>query len=181
MGWLFWTLLMWGLWSRVRVLCGCPTPVFAVLNLSAQFLTAVICAFVLGMVTPSHGGTFLGKGVTFDISALCVILGGFVNSCGDHLAATAMSRISPGIAYPLYSGSALLCATILNYVQVGSPNLVMTVCGLALTFTAVFLLSQGERHKSKGMARDPQSVCGAEDPLEVLRTEPTATVLSAAL
>jgi hypothetical protein len=47
-------------------------------------------------------GTFWGTGVTFDVSAMCIIFGGFANSTGDHLAATAMSRMPAGVAFPVY-------------------------------------------------------------------------------
>jgi hypothetical protein len=46
-----------------------------------------------------------------------VIGGGFLLGHGDHLGAFCMQHIPPGLAFPLYAGTALLLGSLLNLVQ----------------------------------------------------------------
>ena len=57
-----------------------------------------------------------------------VIGGGFLLGHGDHLGAFCMQHIPPGLAFPLYAGTALLLGSLLNLVQArASPRHLYTL------------------------------------------------------
>lgn len=135
----------WGLWPTLRGKCGAPVPAFAALNMSAQLIMSVFWAFTLGMIS-GHDETFTSAmselfGGKFDIHCLAVMGGGFMLGHADHLGAFAMQYISPGIAYPMYAGVALLFGSILNYIQVAPGSTLLWALGLALVFIGVSLLA----------------------------------------
>lgn len=94
------TLLSWGSWPSVRMYCKAEGPVFAVLYLCGQWITAV---FFILILQP----TALTSGLTqpcSPIKILTIILGGLFVACGDFLCSCACLKIPYAIAFPVFTG-----------------------------------------------------------------------------
>mmetsp|Transcript_50833 Transcript_50833/g.115624 ORF Transcript_50833/g.115624 Transcript_50833/m.115624 type:complete len:348 (-) Transcript_50833:82-1125(-) len=157
-------LLGWGLWPAFRSRCGAPTPGFALLNLSTQFVTMLILCSTAGAAGP-HGQFWHTHLWTADWSTVATWLGGFLVAHGDHIAAVAMRFIPPGVAFPLYTGTGLVLGSSLNYLQVGSPNTPVFLIGLFLMAVAVVFLSLGEG--AKGVRDDELPIAAGVSLVEV--------------
>ena len=54
----------------------------------------------------------------FGWSEVALLVGGFFLAHGDHIGATCMEFMTPGVAYGLYAITAMVVGTILNLIQV---------------------------------------------------------------
>eukprot|EP00658_Telonema_sp_P-2_P028994 TRINITY_DN22115_c0_g1_i1.p3 TRINITY_DN22115_c0_g1~~TRINITY_DN22115_c0_g1_i1.p3 ORF type:complete len:135 (+),score=35.39 TRINITY_DN22115_c0_g1_i1:54-458(+) len=92
----------WGLWPVLRSKCGAPVPAFAVINMSAQFVCALVWAATMGMATSTDGRWSNGiSSLSIDLHVAAIFLGGWCLGHADHLGSMAMQLISPGGAYSM--------------------------------------------------------------------------------
>ena len=141
-------LFFWGLWPILRVLCGAPMAAFATLNMLSQFLTA--CTYLLLLGSFSDAIDVLKSP---NLREWAVFAGGFALGHADQLSALSMSYLPAAIAFPLYAGTCVVLAQLLNVIQTGSESPVLLGLGLALVALGLVLLtitqSLKEQHSIK--------------------------------
>jgi hypothetical protein len=108
------TMLCWGSWSSIRVLCRAEAPVFVIFYVGGQFLLGTTLGLSLGMISEENSmfdrHTFL-EGLThpgdwYRVAAICA--GGFCCANSDFLVACACTRLPFAVVVPIFMVSKLL-------------------------------------------------------------------------
>lgn len=164
------TVSTFGSWSSVRTLCRAEAPVFAILFLSSQFLTAIAMCLTLGMSSNVDDENFnsdvfvnaMGPERYSGGKAFCIVIGGFLLANGDFLCACACSHIPSAIAFPVYSGWGLVQGTVLNYIiesRSSSIDPVFLFLGIACALLAIGCMALSERYSKQ----NKNHISGADD------------------
>ena len=106
------TMVCWGSWSSLRVLCRAEAPVFAIFYVSGQFIVGTMLGLSLGMVSTENSvfnrQTFL-EGFTHPgdwYRVLAIFIGGMCCANSDFLAACACTRLPFAVVVPIF----MVCA-----------------------------------------------------------------------
>ena len=102
------TMVCWGSWSSIRVLCRAEAPVFVIFYVSGQFLVGTALGLSLGMIREENGMFdrqsflvgFTHPGDWYRVAAICA--GGFCCANADFLAACACTRLPFAVVVPIF-------------------------------------------------------------------------------
>lgn len=146
------TMVCWGSWSSLRVLCRAEAPVFGIIYVCGQFLVGTTLGLTLGMVKEENDvfnrSTFI-LGLTHPgewYRVVAIAIGGFCCANSDFLAACAFTRLPFAVVVPIFMGWSLMQATILNYIIEGgsdtNPYLLFT--GVVAAFLAICAMAKSD-------------------------------------
>lgn len=155
----FGVMICWGSWPNLRNLSKTEAPIFVILYVCTQWAVILIASMTLGNVSTTSTDGFDNVMFLTEIhygsfdNILLVMLCGFLNANGDFLCATALTKLPPSVANPIYGGWVLIQGTLLCFlVEKYQGNLYFLFSGVSLAFLGIISLTVSDYY-----AADPST------------------------
>jgi drug/metabolite transporter (DMT)-like permease len=156
----FGVMVCWGSWPNLRNLSKTEAPIFVILYVCTQWAVILIASMTLGNVSTTSSDGFDNEMFLNEIhngsfdNILLVMVCGFLNANGDFLCATALTKLPPSIANPIYGGWVLIQGTLLCFlVEKYEGNLYFLFSGVLLAFLGIISLTVSDYY-----AADPSTI-----------------------